>query len=87
MNFLPIKYCKIEQKNSIFINAFCYENDLVHPPHLSYKKTKNCMDLLLLTDENIYVKDFNVIMCNKTKNKNKKHFFRYCLQCFSSEKH
>ena len=25
-------------------------------------------------------------MCNKTKNKNKKHFCRYCLQCFSSEK-
>ena len=25
-------------------------------------------------------------MCNKTKNKNKKNFCRYCLQCFSSEK-
>ena len=25
-------------------------------------------------------------MCNKTNNKNKKHFFKYCLQCFSSEK-
>ena len=25
-------------------------------------------------------------MCNKTKNKNKNHFCRYCLQCFSREK-
>ena len=25
-------------------------------------------------------------MFNKTKNNNKKHFCRYCLQCFSSEK-
>ena len=24
-------------------------------------------------------------MCNKTKNKYKKHFCRYCLQCFSRE--
>ena len=26
------------------------------------------------------------IICNKTKNKNKKHIFRYCLQYFSSKK-
>ena len=25
-------------------------------------------------------------MCNKTKSNNKKHFCKYCLQCFSSEK-
>ena len=25
-------------------------------------------------------------MCNKTKNKNKKHFCKYCLQWFSSER-
>ena len=25
-------------------------------------------------------------MCNKTNNKNKKHFCKFCLQCFSSEK-
>ena len=25
-------------------------------------------------------------MFNKTKHKNKKHFRRYCLKCFSSEK-
>ena len=28
-------YSKIEQKNSIGINSFCYENDLVYPFHVS----------------------------------------------------
>ena len=44
----------------------------------------------MISDENkshyVYIKDFNRFMCNKTKYKNKKHFCRYCLQCFSSEK-
>ena len=44
----------------------------------------------MITDENnsyyVYIKDFNRFMCNKTKNKNKKHFCKYYLQCFSSER-
>ena len=44
----------------------------------------------MIIDENkshyVYITDFNRFMCNKTKCKNKKHFFRYCLQCFSSER-
>ena len=44
----------------------------------------------MITNENkshyVYIKDFNRFMCNKTKNKNKKHFCKYCLQCFSSER-
>ena len=28
-------YCKIERKNNICINAFCYENDWVYPVHVS----------------------------------------------------
>ena len=44
------------------------------------------MDLLLITDKNkshhVYIKDFN----KKTKNKNKKHFCKYCLQFFTSKK-
>ena len=54
------------------------------------KKNENCMDLLLIADENkshyVYIKDFNRFMCNKTKNKNKKLFCKYCLQYFSSER-
>ena len=45
------------------------------------------MDLLLIFEENkspyVYIKDFNRLMFNKTKNKNKKYFCRYCLQCVS----
>ena len=48
------------------------------------------MDLLLITDENkshyVYIKEFNRFMCNKTKGNDKKHFRKYCLQCFTSER-
>ena len=47
------------------------------------------MDLLLISNENkshyVYIKDFNRLMYNKTKNKNKKYFCKCCLKCFSSE--
>ena len=46
------------------------------------------MNLLLLTKETnkhyVLIKDFNKLMFNQTKRKEKKHFCRYCLQCFSS---
>ena len=46
-------YCKIEQKkNSICINVFCYENDLIYPIYVSDQKIENCVDLLLITNEN-----------------------------------
>ena len=90
---LPVSkkdYCRIERQNSIGIKVFCYENNLTYPFYLSNQKFENCMDLLLITDENkshyVYIKDFNRFMCNKTKNKNRKHFCKCCLQCFSSEK-
>ena len=67
-----------------------YENNLVYPVYVSNKKIKNCMTLLMTTDKNesyyAYIKDFNRFMCNKTKNKNKKHFCKYCLQCFRIER-
>ena len=47
------------------------------------------MDLLLVIDKNkshyVYIKDFDRFMFHKTKNKNKKYFFKSCLQCFSSK--
>ena len=33
----------------------------------------------------MYIKDFNRLMFNETKNKNKKYFCKSCLQCFSIE--
>ena len=83
-------YCRIERQNNISINVFCYENNLPYPVYSSDQKLKNCMDMLLITDENKshyeYIKDFNRFMYNKTKNKNKKYFYKCCLQCLSSEK-
>ena len=82
-------YCKIERQNNICINVFCYETGLTYPIYVSYQKFKDCMDLLLISNENksyyVNIKDFNRFMCNKTKNKNKKYFCKFCLQCFSSE--
>ena len=82
-------FSKIEKKNNICINIFCYGNNLVYPVHISDQKFEDCMDLLLLTNENkshrVCIKYFNRFMCNKTRCKIKKHFCKYCLQCFSSE--
>ena len=33
----------------------------------------------------MYIKNFDRLVFNKTKNKNKKYFYRYRLQCVSSE--
>ena len=83
-------FSKIETKNNICINVFCYENKVVFPIYNSNKKFENSMDLLLQTDENkshyVYIKDFDRFMLHKTKNKNKKYFCKSCLQCFSSRK-
>ena len=80
---------KIEVKNNICINVFGYENGLVFPIYISDQKFEDSMDLLLLIDDNkshyMYIKHFNRFIFHKTKNKNKKWFYRSCLQCFSSK--
>ena len=81
---------KIEVKNKICINAFCYENKLSYPVHISDQKFKTSMNLLIISDKTkshyVYIKGFNKFTFNKTKNKNKKYFCKYCLQCVSSER-
>ena len=83
-------YGKIEKISNICINMFCYENGLTYPIYVSGKKFSDCMDLLLIFNENkshyVYIKDFNSFMFSKTKNKIKNYFCKCCLQCFSSEK-
>ena len=63
---------------------FCYENGLNYPVYVSNQKFRDCIDLLLISDENkshyVYIKDFDSFMCNKTKNENKKYFSKCCLQ-------
>ena len=58
-------FSKIEKKNNICINAFCYENKLTFPIYLSDQTFENSMDSLLVTDENklhyVSIKDFGRI--------------------------
>ena len=46
-------YCKIKRQNNICINVFCYENGLTYPIYVSNEKFEDCMDLLLISNENI----------------------------------
>ena len=67
---------KIQTKNNICINVFCYENKPVFPIYHSNQKFENSMDLFLVTDENkshyMYIKDFDRFMFHTTKTKKQK---------------
>ena len=69
-------FSKIEKKNNICINVFCYENKLTFPIHVSNQIFENSTDLLLIIDGDklhyVCIKDFDRFMFHKTKNKNKK---------------
>ena len=43
-------FSKIETKNIICINVFCYESRMTFPIYISNQKFKNSMDLLLVTN-------------------------------------
>ena len=62
-------FSKIETKNNICINFFCYENKLTFPIYKPNQEFENSMDLLLLIDENKshyeYIKDFDRFMIHK----------------------
>ena len=82
-------FSKIEIKNKIGINVYYYESKLTFPVYVSDQQFKNSVDLLQIFDGDkshyVYINDFDRFMFHKTKNKNKKHFCRSCLQCFSSK--
>ena len=84
------QFNKIEKKNNIRINVFGYEEKQPYPIYISKEKSEDHMELLLITkDENkhyVLIKDFNKLMFNQTKHKERKHFCMHCLQCFSSER-
>ena len=79
-------YDKISVMNRININVFSYEDKVVFPVHLSNQSFNDTLDLLLISNHYVYIKDFNRLMFNKNKCKNKKWFCKRCLRCFSSEK-
>ena len=67
-------FSKIERRNNICINVFCYENRLTFPIYVSDQKFENSIDLLLIVDDDkshyVYMKDFNRFLFNQTKTKN-----------------
>ena len=71
-------FSKVEKKNSICINVFCYENRLTFPVYVSNQKFQTSMDFLLIIDGDkshyVFIGDFNRFVFYKTKNKNKKYF-------------
>ena len=71
-------FSKIDVKNDICINVFCYENKFVFPIYVSDQKFKESMDLLLLDDDDkshyVYIKDLTDLCFTKQKIKTKNGF-------------
>ena len=78
---------RVEKQNEISINIFGYENK-VFKLRSSSARYKEVMNLLLIERDGkshyVLIKDFNRLMFNITKDRNKKHFCMHCLQHFSS---
>ena len=77
-------YNKFEKQNSIRINVFGYEDGQPFPIHISKETFEDQMNLLLITKDEkkhyVLIKDFNALMYNQSKHKERKHFYMYCLQ-------
>ena len=73
-------FSKIETKNNICINVFCYENSLTFPIYFSNQKFKYAIDLLLVNDGDkshyVHIKDFNRLSFTKQRIKTKNTFVR-----------
>ena len=81
---------KVEKKNNLTINVFGYENETLHPLHLT-ERTGSVINLLMITKEEdgvpkshyCWIKDFNKLCYDNNKQQHRKYF---CLRCFSSFK-
>ena len=78
-------YFEIEVMNKININVFSCEDKIISPVYLSDQSFNDVLDLLLLNNHYVLIKDFNRLMFNKNKCKNKKWFCKSCLRSFSNE--
>ena len=91
---LPVKIRdihKIERKNSIAISVFGYETrKIVQSTCQKNVAKKKHVDLLWIEKEgkshHVLIKDFHTFMYYHTLHRGRKHFFRYCLQAFRTEK-
>ena len=67
-------YFEINIINKININVFSYEDKTIYPLYLSDHSFDDVLDLLLINNHYVLIKDFNRLMFNKNKSKNKKWF-------------
>ena len=78
---------KIEMNNNVCNICLVRKISWFFRIYISDQKFGDSMNLLFLirNDEShyVYIKDFNIFMFHKEKNKNKKWFWRSCLNCFS----
>ena len=72
-------YSKIEVMNKININVFSYEEKIIYPVYLSDQSFNDALGLLLVNNHYVLIKDFNRVLFNKNKCKNKKWFCKSCL--------
>ena len=60
-----------------------------YPIYVSERNNNDVLNLLLITEGEethyVLIEDFNSLMYNKTKHRERKHFCMRCLQCFSTE--
>ena len=66
-------FLKISIMNKININVFSYEDKIIYPIYLSDQNFNDVLDLLLINNHYVLIKDF-------------KWFCKSCLPCFSSKK-
>ena len=86
LDYFPVSeknYPKIEDKNSININVFSYDDSVIHPIYISNKNFSIHMNLLMIHEEIkshfVYVKDFNRLILTKLKIRIKSTFV--CVVC------
>ena len=60
--------------NKINVNVFFYEYKIIYTVYLSNQSFNDVLDLLVINNHYVLIKDFNRLMFNKTKSKNKKWF-------------
>ena len=75
------------------ISVFGYENKEKYPIYVSKRKNtakKKLVDLLLIGEQGkrcyVFIKECNKFMYDHTLHCGRKHFCRYCLQAFDTEK-
>ena len=82
---------KIEKEFEITINLFGYNKDGFYPIYRGMKIVNESKHIDLLITEEVeknhyeWIKDFDKLNYRQTARKEKKHFCKNCIQCFSSK--